>query len=106
MSGPGGGSTRSGQVRVSVLLDVPEQEAEELRLAYKGISAALAGTAGLLGNELLRDTADPRAWTVMSVWRDLPSFRVWEDGPDHRAQTAPLRRWVRGARVQRVELCY
>ncbi|MGW1979479.1 antibiotic biosynthesis monooxygenase family protein [Streptomyces sp. NPDC001889] len=93
-----------GGLRVEVLLDVPGTEVAELILAYETISATLAGTAGLLGNELLRDTGDPRSWAVMSLWRDRPSFTRWEDGPDHKGQTAPLRRWVRGARALSVEL--
>ncbi|RSM44884.1 antibiotic biosynthesis monooxygenase [Amycolatopsis balhimycina DSM 5908] len=60
--------------------------------AYHEISAALRGTPGLLGNELLREFGnDDGGFAVMSEWVDRDAFQAWEQGPGHRDVTAPLR---------------
>lgn len=64
---------------------------DELAAAYHAISAGLRGTPGLLANELLRSTTDPEAFVVVSEWESLAAFQRWQDLPDHRQTTAPLR---------------
>lgn len=59
--------------------------------AYREISADLAGTPGLLGNELLHSLTDPDVFVVLSEWRSLEAFAGWDKGPDHKGQTSPLR---------------
>jgi heme oxygenase (mycobilin-producing) len=59
--------------------------------AYHEISRSLAGTAGLLRNALLELVDAPGQFVVMSEWANLHAFRTWEEGADHRRQTAPLR---------------
>ncbi|MEV4702088.1 antibiotic biosynthesis monooxygenase [Actinoplanes sp. NPDC049316] len=59
--------------------------------AYHEISRSLAGTPGMLGNELLRDVLDPESFVVLSEWESLEAFRSWESGSQHRGTTSPLR---------------
>ncbi|GAA4561741.1 antibiotic biosynthesis monooxygenase [Micromonospora coerulea] len=62
-----------------------------VRDAYHRVSRALAGTPGLLGNQLLRSAVDPACFVVMSEWTSLTAFQDWEGGATHRGTTAPLR---------------
>ncbi|WP_033775430.1 antibiotic biosynthesis monooxygenase family protein [Salinispora oceanensis] len=64
---------------------------EALTAAYHTISDALAGTPGLLHNELLRDSTDPTNFIVLSEWESIGAFHSWESGTGHRDTTAPLR---------------
>ena len=64
---------------------------EAVTAAYHAVSASLAGTPGLLANELLTSVHDPSWVLVMSEWADQESFDAWEQGAAHKGQTAPLR---------------
>ncbi|GHF69305.1 antibiotic biosynthesis monooxygenase [Streptomyces mashuensis] len=79
----------TGEVRV--LVRHVADSAEAIEHAYRTVSEELAGVAGMLGNELLRDVHDDRVFVVLSRWRDLAAFRTWEAGAAHRASTSPLR---------------
>ncbi|WP_340682686.1 antibiotic biosynthesis monooxygenase family protein [Amycolatopsis coloradensis] len=79
----------SGGVRV--LLYHATEDPDRIEAAYHEASVRLAGVPGLLGNELLRSTSDPSGFVVVSSWSDVTAFEEWERGPEHRAQTAPLR---------------
>lgn len=81
----------SGRVRVLVYATAPDQDSTAVVTAYHEISRALNGTAGLLGNELLRSLSGDGRWMVMSEWGSLEAFRAWEEGAEHRDTTAPLR---------------
>lgn len=79
------------RVRVLVYATAPDTARDAVDEAYHRISADLAGTPGLLGNELLRSTIDPAGYVVLSEWVDLAAFRAWEQGRTHRGTTSPLR---------------
>ncbi|MGY1434625.1 antibiotic biosynthesis monooxygenase family protein [Streptomyces reniochalinae] len=91
----GGGA---GRVRVLLYLRAAESEVAAVEEAYHRISKDLAGTPGLLGNELLRETSDPGAFAVLSEWENLAAFRTWESGSAHRGTTSPLRAYQDGER--------
>ncbi|WP_262379942.1 antibiotic biosynthesis monooxygenase family protein [Nonomuraea sp. PA05] len=78
-------------MRVLVFVTAAEAGTQAVADAYHRISRSLAGTAGLLRNELLRSVHDPAGFVVLSEWRDLEAFRAWEEGESHRSTTAPLR---------------
>lgn len=86
--------------RVRVLLYLRGADSEPIERAYHRISGTLAGTPGLLGNELLRSPHDPAELAVLSEWASLEEFDAWERGPDHRASTAPLRDHQDGTRAK------
>ena len=79
----------TGQVQVIVyhLADDPEA----VLAAYHESSARMAGTPGLLGNELQQGVTDERSFAVVSRWAGWADFASWEAGAGHREQTAPLR---------------
>ncbi|NBE93735.1 antibiotic biosynthesis monooxygenase [Nonomuraea sp. KC401] len=81
----------SGRVRVLVFVTAAVAGTQAVEDAYHRISRGLAGTPGLLGNELLRSEHDRDGFVVLSEWRDLDAFRAWEEGESHRSTTAPLR---------------
>ncbi|MCG5219144.1 antibiotic biosynthesis monooxygenase family protein [Streptosporangium sp. KLBMP 9127] len=89
------------RVRVLVYATEPgDGEPGAVTRAYHRISGDLAGTRGLLGNELLRSVHDPSGFVVMSEWESLPAFRAWEEGAGHRQATAPLRPYQDHTREQ------
>lgn len=78
-------------MRVRVLLFHEVRDSEAVTAAYHAVSAELAGTPGLLSNELLTNVHDPSWVLVMSEWADRDSFDAWEQGAAHKGQTAALR---------------
>jgi heme-degrading monooxygenase HmoA len=81
----------TGRVRVLVWHRATPETGLYVVDAYHGISNALAGTPGLLRNELLRAPTDAASLVVASEWESMAAFQAWEQGPDHRDTTAPLR---------------
>jgi heme oxygenase (mycobilin-producing) len=79
----------SGRVRVLLFHEASDRDA--VTAAYHLVSAELAGTPGLLGNELLTSVHDPTWLLVMSEWADRKSFDEWEQTAAHKGQTAALR---------------
>jgi heme-degrading monooxygenase HmoA len=77
-----------GRIRVLLFLAAPAATVTE---AYHRVSQRLAGTPGLARNVLLENLAAPGRFIVESEWDSVEAFRAWEDGPDHREATAPLR---------------
>jgi heme-degrading monooxygenase HmoA len=74
-----------------VVLYHASEDVNGIAAAYHEVSRRLAKVSGQLGNELLRSVDDPTDYLVVSSWRDLAAFQAWENGPDHRENTAPLR---------------
>lgn len=74
-----------------VLIFYASEDTAGVETAYHESSKLLAGTPGLLGNELLRSVHDPVGFVVASSWRDRAAFDEWETGPLHKGQTEPLR---------------
>lgn len=68
-------------------------DAAAIEDAYRLVSKRLAGTAGLLGNRLLRSLTDPASYLIQSEWQDLGAFTAWERTPGHPEATAPLRQY-------------
>jgi heme oxygenase (mycobilin-producing) len=84
-----------GTVRVVLYFRVAdEQDVAELIQAYHETSKALQGTAGLLRNELLRNSQEPVRFAVLSEWEDRHAFLEWETGARHKGQTAPIREFA------------
>jgi heme oxygenase (mycobilin-producing) len=75
-----------------------EDDPTPIETAYHAISAELRDTAGLVGNELLRDVHEPDSFIVLSEWESLAAFQEWESGNSHRHTTSPLRRYHDGSR--------
>jgi len=69
----------------------PEDGPAAVERAYHEISAALVGTPGLLGNQLMRSVHDPGRFVVVSEWTSMADFAAWEQGASHKPTTSPLR---------------
>jgi len=78
-------------IRVLLYVRAPEGGAAAVERAYHEVSATLAGTPGLLRNELLREVRDRDGFAVLSEWESRAAFQAWEEGPSHRGNTSPLR---------------
>jgi heme-degrading monooxygenase HmoA len=78
-------------IRILLYHNIPPEGIGTIEKAYREISEELAGTPGLLSNELLRSLTDPGVFVVLSAWRSLEAFASWDKGPDHKGQTSPLR---------------
>jgi heme oxygenase (mycobilin-producing) len=81
----------SQQIRILLYHRIPVDSSATLEKAYREISEELAGTAGLIGNELLHSLTDPGVFVVLSEWQSMAAFTSWDKGPDHKGQTSPLR---------------
>lgn len=79
---------------VRVLVFYATEDVAGLETAYHEAGRLLAGTPGLLGNELLRSLHDPDGFVVASSWSSRREFDAWERGNDHKGQTGPLRRFT------------
>ncbi|MGX4692070.1 antibiotic biosynthesis monooxygenase family protein [Streptomyces sp. JNUCC 63] len=88
----------AGRVRILLYLRAADADVSAVAEAYHRISKDLAGTPGLLGNELLREVTDPGAYAVLSEWESIAAFRNWEAGSSHRGTTSPLRPYQDGER--------
>ncbi|MCM2387243.1 antibiotic biosynthesis monooxygenase family protein [Streptomyces albipurpureus] len=76
---------------VEVVLYHLDDDPASVTAAYHEASRRMAGTPGLLGNQLLVAVGDPRSFVVVSRWADWAAFTAWEGGAGHQDQTAPLR---------------
>ena len=83
--------TTRGQVKVVLYVSEPHGEPAAVEKAYHAISSLLAGTPGLLGNELLRSLSRPGDFAVMASWAGATAFQAWERASEHQQATAPMR---------------
>lgn len=81
-SGSGSGVVFPG-VRVVVFYREPVGGGGVVEGVYREVSGLLAGTVGLLGNELLRDVMDPGGYAVASEWVDMAAFSAWDKSEGH-----------------------
>jgi hypothetical protein len=64
---------------------------QALERAYQAASAALAGTPGYLGDELLRSAADRGRYVLVMKWRSAADFSEWEREHRRNGHPSPLR---------------
>ncbi|WP_407550913.1 antibiotic biosynthesis monooxygenase [Streptomyces sp. Pv4-95] len=76
---------------VEVVLYHLTDRGPDILAAYHEASSRMAGTPGLLGNQLMHQVGRPDSYVVVSRWESWESFESWESGADHKDQTAPLR---------------
>ncbi|MFG2956458.1 antibiotic biosynthesis monooxygenase [Streptomyces sp. NPDC048291] len=89
---------------VEVVLYHLSEDPDQVLTAYHESSRRMAGTPGLLGNQLLARADDPRAFVVISHWTDWNAFAAWEGAAAHKEQTAPLRPFRDTARDRPFEI--
>ncbi|MER7394202.1 antibiotic biosynthesis monooxygenase [Streptomyces sp. NPDC000151] len=89
---------------VQVVLHHLTDRGPAIMAAYHEASRRMAGTPGLLGNELMHQVGRPDSYAVVSHWDSWESFETWEAGPEHKDQTAPLREFRDTARERPFEI--
>lgn len=79
-------------IRVMVFgtINCPEDIAQ-FEEAFTEVSLTVKGTPGHIQDELLRDTDDPLSVILLSEWRSKEEFLNWENSPQHRQITTPMR---------------
>jgi heme-degrading monooxygenase HmoA len=50
-----------------------------------------AGVPGNLAHQACRSQEDPLVWMITSEWENAETYQDWEQSPEHRALTLPLR---------------
>ncbi|MGW1221365.1 antibiotic biosynthesis monooxygenase family protein [Streptomyces californicus] len=89
---------------VEVVLYHLSPSGEDVLAAYHEASRRMAGTPGLLGNQLMSEVGRPDSYVVVSHWDAWESFETWESGSEHKEQTAPLRAFRDTERVRPFEI--
>ncbi|MGX2993078.1 antibiotic biosynthesis monooxygenase family protein [Streptomyces sp. JNUCC 64] len=89
---------------VEVVLYHLSPSSEDVLAAYHETSRRMAGTPGLLGNQLMNELGRPESYVVVSHWDTWESFEEWESGPEHKGQTAPLREFRDTERARPFEI--
>lgn len=92
----------TGEVQVAVYYLADDEVA--VTAAYHESSARMAGTTGLLRDELHRGVTDERSFAVVSRWSGWAAFAAWEASPGHQDQTAPLRQFRDRTRARPFEI--
>jgi heme-degrading monooxygenase HmoA len=81
--------------RVMVTALVAPEHAGNFERAYAQVTSQVAGVAGHLGDELLRDHEQPDRYVLLSWWESAERFLDWENAPVHRETTTPMRPYWR-----------
>ncbi|MEV7467843.1 antibiotic biosynthesis monooxygenase family protein [Streptomyces kronopolitis] len=78
--------------------------AQAVLAAYHEASRRMAGTPGLLGNQLMTAVDAPDSFVVVSRWSNWDAFAAWEGSAGHKEQTAPLRNFRDTSRERPFEI--
>ncbi|MFG2986811.1 antibiotic biosynthesis monooxygenase family protein [Streptomyces sp. NPDC048258] len=89
---------------VEVVLYHLTDRGPDVLAAYHEASRRMAGTPGLLGNQLMNEVGRPDSYVVVSHWDSWDSFETWEGGVGHKDQTAPLREFRDTERARPFEI--
>lgn len=75
--------------RILVFYRAPDDDPTVVERIYSEVSDQMRGTAGMLGNQLMKDITDPGSYVVASDWEDMAAFSAWDKSAGHR-RTIPL----------------
>lgn len=93
--------------RVMVFAKINRQDADAFEAAYAQVTANVKGTAGHIGDELLRRREPPDAdeeplsYILLSEWESKDAFLAWEESIAHVAKRSPMHPYWAG-KVERV----
>ena len=80
-------------VRVDLMTTVAVGEEEAFEAAYELTTQRLAGTPGLIREELLREP-DTNKYHIFAEWSSEQDFLNWVDDPSHAEESSALARWL------------
>jgi heme-degrading monooxygenase HmoA len=93
--------------RVMVFAKINRTDADAFEAAYAQVTANVRGTAGHLGDELLRRReppdaeGEPLSYILLSEWESKDAFLAWEESVAHVAKRSPMHPYWAG-KVERV----
>ena len=70
-------------------ISVPEGAGVELERRFAARAAAVEGSPGFLGFQLLRPTAGETRYFVLTHWESEEAFAAWRDGDARAAHATP-----------------
>lgn len=88
-------------IRVVVFVRIRAEDGPRFEEAFAEVRRRVAGSPGYIDDELLRDPAEPGRYLLIGSWRSRADFLAWEDDPQHREHSAPMRPYWRDAEVER-----
>src|SRR5689334_5641993 len=83
-------------VRVMVFATIKPGSQEDFETAFSRVTQQVKGTQGHIRDELIKDTANPNAYILLSEWESQEAFLAWEDAPIHKETTTPMRPYWAG----------
>jgi heme-degrading monooxygenase HmoA len=93
--------------RVMVFAKINRADADAFEAAYAQVTANVKGTAGHIGDELLRrreppdPDEEPLSYILLSEWESKDAFLAWEESVAHVAKRSPMHPYWAG-KVERV----
>lgn len=93
--------------RVMVFAKINRGDEEAFEAAYAQVTATVKGTAGHIGDELIRRAVppdpddEPRTYVLLSEWESKEAFLAWEDAPVHTEKRNPMTPYWAG-KVERI----
>jgi heme-degrading monooxygenase HmoA len=82
--------------RVMVFAKINREDADAFETAYAQVTANVRGTAGHIGDELLRrreppdPSEEPLSYILLSEWESKEAFLAWEESLAHVAKRSPM----------------
>jgi 2-polyprenyl-6-methoxyphenol hydroxylase-like FAD-dependent oxidoreductase/heme-degrading monooxygenase HmoA len=80
-------------VRIDLTTRVSPGEEEAFERAYQIVASRLAGTPGLVREELLKEPGS-FVYHIFAEWESEQDFINWVEDPSHADQSGPLARWL------------
>lgn len=86
-------ATRPLPIRIDLTTRVGPGEEEAFEQAYRIVASRLAGTPGLVREELLKEPGS-FVYHIFAEWESEQDFINWVEDPSHADQSGPLARWL------------
>ena len=88
-------------IRVIVFVRIRQEDRHGFETAFGEVQRRMAGTPGLIRDELLEDADEPGRYLLVGEWASREAFITWEDDPTHPETSAPMGPFWRHAEVER-----
>ena len=86
-------ATRPLPIRIDLTTRINPGEEEAFERAYEIVASRLAGTPGLVREELLKEPGSLE-YHIFAEWESEQDFIDWVEDPSHADQSGPLARWL------------
>lgn len=84
-----------------------EEDRAAFETAFEEVSRTLLkSTAGIVSDELVRDSRDPLTYILLSEWEDNDTLSTWQETNIHEQPLAPIQRYWTGQTLQVGEEVY